>query len=234
MIQFENVTKIYDGETTALEHVSFHIEEGEFAFVIGPSGAGKSTVTKLITREELPTEGKIYVNGIDVAKLRRSKVPYLRRNIGMVFQDFRLLSQKTIKENIEFAMEIVGASPREIKRTIPRLLNMIGLANRAGAYPDQLSGGEQQRVALARALANQPPVLIADEPTGNLDPKSSGEIIQLLNEINKQGTTVLVVTHDREIVNSLKKRVITISDGQIFSDEEKGEYHEAPVVSLSN
>lgn len=230
MIQFENVTKIYDGETTALENVSFHIEEGEFAFVIGPSGAGKSTVTKLITREELPTEGKIFVNGIDVAKLRRSKVPYLRRNIGMVFQDFRLLSQKTIKENIEFAMEVVGASPKEIKRVVPKLLNMIGLSARANAYPDQLSGGEQQRVALARALANQPPVLIADEPTGNLDPKNSGEIIQLLNEINKQGTTVMVVTHDREIVNSLKKRVITISDGQIFSDEERGEYHEAPVV----
>lgn len=230
MIQFDNVTKIYDGETTALEHVSFHIEEGEFAFVIGPSGAGKSTVTKLITREELPTEGNIYVNGIDVANLRRSKVPYLRRNIGMVFQDFRLLSQKTIKENIEFAMEVVGASPKEIKRIVPKLLNMIGLSSRANAYPDQLSGGEQQRVALARALANQPPVLIADEPTGNLDPKSSGEIIQLLNEINKQGTTVMVVTHDKEIVNSLKKRVITISDGQIFSDEERGEYHEAPVV----
>lgn len=230
MIQFENVTKIYDGETTALEHVSFRIEEGEFAFVIGPSGAGKSTVTKLITREELPTEGTILVNGIDVAKLRRSKVPYLRRNIGMVFQDFRLLSQKTIKENIEFAMEVVGASPKEIKKTVPKLLNMIGLSARANAYPDQLSGGEQQRVALARALANQPPVLIADEPTGNLDPKSSGEIIQLLNEINKQGTTVMVVTHDREIVNSLKKRVITISDGHIFSDEEKGEYHEAPVL----
>ncbi len=230
MIQFENVTKIYDGETTALEKVSFHIEEGEFAFVIGPSGAGKSTVTKLITREELPTEGTILVNGIDVAKLRRSKVPYLRRNIGMVFQDFRLLSQKTIKENIEFAMEVVGASPKEIKKTVPKLLNMIGLSARANAYPDQLSGGEQQRVALARALANQPPVLIADEPTGNLDPKSSGEIIQLLNEINKQGTTVMVVTHDREIVNSLKKRVITISDGHIFSDEEKGEYHEAPVL----
>ncbi len=230
MIQFENVTKVYDGETTALENVSFHIEEGEFAFVIGPSGAGKSTVTKLITREELPTEGKIYVNGIDVAKLRRSKVPYLRRNIGMVFQDFRLLSQKTISENIEFAMEVVGASPKEIKRIVPKLLNMIGLSSRANAYPDQLSGGEQQRVALARALANQPPVLIADEPTGNLDPKNSEEIIQLLNEINKQGTTVMVVTHDREIVNSLKKRVITISDGQIFSDEERGEYHEAPVV----
>lgn len=230
MIQFENVTKIYDGETTALDNVSFHIEEGEFAFVIGPSGAGKSTVTKLITREELPTEGTIYVNGIDVAKLRRSKVPYLRRNIGMVFQDFRLLSQKTIKENIEFAMEVVGASPKEIQRVVPKLLNMIGLASRENAYPDQLSGGEQQRVALARALANHPPVLIADEPTGNLDPKSSGEIIQLLNEINKQGTTVLVVTHDREIVNSLKKRVITITDGQIFSDEEKGEYHEAPVL----
>lgn len=230
MIRFENVTKIYDGETTALEHVSFHIEEGEFAFVIGPSGAGKSTVTKLITREELPTEGKIYVNGIDVPKLRRSKVPYLRRNIGMVFQDFRLLSQKTIEENIEFAMEVVGASPKEIKKTVPKLLTMIGLASRASAYPDQLSGGEQQRVALARALANQPPVLIADEPTGNLDPKSSAEIISLLNEINSHGTTVLVVTHDREIVNSLKKRVITISDGQIFSDEEKGEYHETPVI----
>ena len=216
MVTFSNVTKVYENGTKALDNVSFHIAKGDFAFIIGKSGAGKSTITKLVTHEETVTSGSIIVNSFDVTKLPAAKVPYLRRSVGMVFQDFRLLPKKTVRGNVAFAMEIIGASPREIRRT--------------HSYPDELSGGEQQRVAMARALANNPPVLIADEPTGNLDPQNSSDIMQLLDEINRHGTTVLVVTHDRDMVNSMKKRVITINDGRLLSDEERGEYYEAPIV----
>ena len=229
MITFSNVTKKYDNGTVALDNVSFYVERGEFAFIIGKSGAGKSTLTKLITCEERPTSGTITVNRLNVDKLPKSKVPYLRRTIGMVFQDFRLLPNKTVRENVAFAMEVIGASPRDIRRTVPTLLAMVGLGQKVNSYPDELSGGEQQRVALARALVNNPPVLIADEPTGNLDPQNSVEIMQLLEEINRHGTTVLVVTHDREMVNAFKKRVITLDNGYLLNDEEKGEYYEAPV-----
>lgn len=229
MITFSNVTKKYDNGTVALENVSFYVERGEFAFIIGKSGAGKSTLTKLITCEERPTSGTITVNRLNVDKLPKSKVPYLRRTIGMVFQDFRLLPNKTVRENVAFAMEIIGASQRDIRRTVPTLLAMVGLGQKVNSYPNELSGGEQQRVALARALVNNPPVLIADEPTGNLDPQNSVEIMQLLEEINRHGTTVLVVTHDREMVNAFKKRVITLDNGNLLNDEEKGEYYEAPV-----
>ncbi len=230
MVTFSNVTKVYENGTRALDNVSFHIAKGDFAFIIGKSGAGKSTITKLITHEETVTSGSIIVNSFDVTKLPAAKVPYLRRSVGMVFQDFRLLPKKTVRGNVAFAMEIIGASPREIRRTVPNLLSMVGLSQKAHSYPDELSGGEQQRVAMARALANNPPVLIADEPTGNLDPQNSSDIMQLLDEINRHGTTVLVVTHDRDMVNSMKKRVITINDGRLLSDEERGEYYEAPIV----
>ena len=228
MVTFSNVTKVYENGTKALDNVSFHVEKGEFTFIIGRSGAGKSTITKLITHEELPSSGNIIVNNFDVAGMRNRKVPYLRRSVGMVFQDFRLLPKKTVRDNISFAMEVIGASPREIRRNVPNLLSMVGLTQKARSYPDELSGGEQQRVALARALANNPPLLIADEPTGNLDPQNSLEIIGLLDEINKHGTTVLVVTHAREVVNLMKKRVILVNEGRLLSDEEKGEYNEVP------
>ena len=229
MITFSNVTKKYDNGTLALDNVSFHVDRGEFSFIIGRSGAGKSTLTKLITCEEHPTSGNIIVNRLHIEKLPKSKVPYLRRSIGMVFQDFRLLPKKTVKENVAFAMEVIGASPRDIRRTVPTLLAMVGLAQKVNCYPDELSGGEQQRVAMARALANNPPVLIADEPTGNLDPQNSIEIMQLLEEINRHGTTVLVVTHDRDMVNTFKKRVTTLDNGSLLNDEQRGEYYEAPV-----
>lgn len=230
MITFSNVTKIYDNGTKALDNVSFHIPKGDFVFIIGHSGAGKSTITKLLTHEETPTSGNIRVNHFDVTRLKAKDIPYLRRGIGMVFQDFRLLPKKTVWENVSFAMEIIGASSREIRRQVPNLLSMVGLAQKARSYPNQLSGGEQQRVAMARALANNPPVLIADEPTGNLDPQNSEDIMQLLEEINRHGTTVVVVSHDRDMVNSMKKRVIVLDDGKLFSDEERGEYHEVPVL----
>lgn len=229
MITFSNVTKKYDNGTIALDNVSFHVDRGEFAFIIGRSGAGKSTLTKLITCEEHPTSGNIIVNRLHIEKLPKSKVPFLRRSIGMVFQDFRLLPKKTVRENVAFAMEVIGASPRDIRRTVPTLLAMVGLAQKVNCYPGELSGGEQQRVAMARALANNPPVLIADEPTGNLDPQNSVEIMQLLEEINRHGTTVLVVTHDRDMVNAFKKRVITLDNGLLLNDEQRGEYYEAPV-----
>lgn len=224
MIQFENVTKIYDNGFPALNDISFTIEKGEFVFLVGSSAAGKSTIIKLIMKEEDATEGNIFINGIDVCDLKRREVPYFRRTIGVVFQDFRLLPHKTVQENVAYAMEIVGASNKEIRRNVPNVLSMVGLSHKAKMYPSQLSGGEQQRVAIARAIVNNPVVLIADEPTGNLDPDTAMEIMNILEDINRRGTTVVMATHAENIVNRLQKRVIVVEKGTIARDEEKGGY----------
>ena len=224
MIIFSNVSKVYENGSTALNNISFFIERGEFVFIVGPSGAGKSTLIKLLMHEETPTSGDVIINSVNVNSLKHDQIPYLRRNMGVVFQDFRLLPKKTVYENVSFAMEIVGASRREIRRQVPNVLSMVGLSHKAKAYPSQLSGGEQQRVALARALVNNPAFLIADEPTGNLNPKTAMEIMDLLNEINKRGTTVVMATHAKDIVDQMKKRVIAIEDGVIARDEARGVY----------
>lgn len=224
MIRFIDATKIYPNGAVGLKNVTLNIEKGEFVFIIGASGSGKSTFLKLIMHEETPTEGEVYVNGYSVHNMPRSEVPYLRRSLGIVFQDFRLLPNKTAYENVAFAMQIVEAQPREIRRQVPLALGLVGLSKKAKSYPSQLSGGEQQRVALARALVNNPAVLIADEPTGNLDPKTSMEIMELLDEINQRGTTVIVATHEKSIVDAMKKRVITLDRGELVSDVKKGLY----------
>ncbi len=224
MIEFKEVTKQYSNGTVGLQDASFIIEKGEFVFVVGPSGSGKSTLLKLILHEEVPTQGEIYVNGFGIHNMRRTEIPYLRRGLGVVFQDFRLLPNKTVYENVAFAMQVVEAQPREIRRQVPVALALVGLSKKAKAYPDQLSGGEQQRVSLARALVNNPSVLIADEPTGNLDPKISWEIMKLLEEINQRGTTVIVATHEKNIVDDMEKRVISLDYGQIIHDVQKGNY----------
>ena len=216
MITLENVSKAYSTGAPALNNVSLKIEAGEFVFVVGDSGSGKSTLIKLLLRELLPTSGKIMVNDIDVASLRHKQIPKYRRKLGVVFQDFRLLKDRNVYENVAFAQRIVQTPSKEIKKNVPSILSTVGLAGKYKARPKQLSGGEQQRVALARALA--------DEPTGNLDPKNSWEIMKLLEEINERGTTVLVVTHNREIVNAMKKRVITMNKGVIVNDEKEGTY----------
>lgn len=229
MIRFENVSKKYvvdSKEIFALKDMSLHIAKGEFAFVVGKSGAGKSTLTKLLIGEVTPTEGDVFVGGICVNKLKRKEIPYLRRKIGMVFQDFRLLDDKTVYENVAYVLEIIGASKREIRRKVPEALSRVGLASKAKNFPRQLSGGEQQRVAIARAVVNNPGLIIADEPTGNLDPSNSSEIMNMLLDINRSGTTVLVVTHDKELVNREKKRVILIDSGSVASDEERSVYNE--------
>lgn len=224
MITLENVSKAYSTGAPALNNVSLKIEAGEFVFVVGDSGSGKSTLIKLLLRELLPTSGKIMVNDIDVASLRHKQIPKYRRKLGVVFQDFRLLKDRNVYENVAFAQRIVQTPSKEIKKNVPSILSTVGLAGKYKARPKQLSGGEQQRVALARALVNNPPILLADEPTGNLDPKNSWEIMKLLEEINEIGTTVLVVTHNREIVNAMKKRVITMNKGVIVNDEKEGTY----------
>ena len=225
MIDFEHVSKQYKHNAKpALEDVNFHVDDGEFVFLLGHSGAGKSTLLKLILREETPTEGRVLVNGQDVARLRRRKIPYLRRQMGIIFQDFRLIPTMTVYENIAFAMHVTNIGHKQIKERVNYMLELVHLEDKAKVYPDLLSGGEQQRVALARALVNNPSVLLADEPTGNLDPNNSWEIMKLLEEINESGTTVVVVTHNREIVNAMQKRVITMKKGVIISDEEKGGY----------
>ena len=227
MIDFEHVYKTYEthnDENVALEDINIHIDEGEFVFILGHSGAGKSTFLKLIQMEEKPTEGKVFINGQDLTRIKRRKVPYLRRQMGVVFQDFRLLKDRNVYENVAFAQRIVQTPGKEIKRNVPSILATVGLAGKYKAKPRQLSGGEQQRVAIARALVNRPSILLADEPTGNLDPKNSWEIMKLLEQINENGTTVLVVTHNREIVNAMQKRVVTMKKGIIVSDEEKGVY----------
>ncbi|MDR1639124.1 MAG: cell division ATP-binding protein FtsE [Clostridiales bacterium] len=224
MINAENVTKIYDNGAKGVERLSLNILDGEFIFVVGSSGSGKTTLVKLLLKEIEPTEGKLSVNGIDLATLTRAQMPFYRRKMGVVFQDFRLLPNKTVYENVAFAMQIVGASNREIRRSVPSVLAWVGLARKAKAYPNQLSGGEQQRTALARAIVNKPPLLLADEPTGNLDPDTAWDIVCLLEDINNRGTTVVVATHAKEIVDSMKKRVVTLKNGAILRDVEKGGY----------
>lgn len=222
MILFQNVTKIYDDKITALTDATFHIQKGEFVFIVGPSGAGKSTITKLITHEELPDSGCIRVGDFDLCNIPKKQVPYLRRSIGTVFQDFRLLPNKTVYENVSFAMEVTGTNRRIIRRRIPDVLSMVGLSAKAKSFPHQLSGGEQQRVGIARALANTPHILIADEPTGNLDNSTAWEIMSILDHINKQGTTVVMVTHSQNIVDEMQKRVIAIEKGVVVSDQQGG------------
>lgn len=224
MIKLDHVSKAYSTGAPALNDVSIHIEKGEFVFIVGDSGSGKSTLIKLLLRELVPTSGTIEVNGVNVGKLKHRKIPKFRRNIGVVFQDFRLLKDRNVYENVAFAQRVVQVPNKEIKKNVPSILSIVGLAGKYKARPKQLSGGEQQRVALARALVNNPPILLADEPTGNLDPKNSWEIMKLLEEINEKGTTVLVVTHNREIVNEMKKRVVTMNKGVIVSDEKEGSY----------
>lgn len=224
MITLDHVSKSYSTGAPALNDVSIKIEPGEFVFVVGDSGSGKSTLIKLLLRELLPTSGNITVNGTDVGKLKHRQIPKFRRNIGVVFQDFRLLMDRNVYENVAFAQRVVQVPSKQIRKNVPSILSVVGLAGKYKARPRQLSGGEQQRVAVARALVNEPPILLADEPTGNLDPKNSQEIMKLLEEINEKGTTVVVVTHNREIVNSMKKRVITMNKGVIVSDQKEGSY----------
>jgi len=224
VILLDRVTKIYPRRGTALSNVSFHIEPKEFVILVGPSGAGKSTILKLLTREEKPTGGKIIVGGMDYESMKDKKIPLLRRKIGTVFQDFKLLPNKTVFENVAFALEIVGTTNKEIKHTIPKVLEIVGLTGKEHRYPDELSGGERQRVAIARAIVRQPKILIADEPTGNLDPKHAWDVIRVLEKINKYGTTVLLTTHNQEIVDKLKRRVITIQDGKVVSDKTRSGY----------
>ena len=222
MIDLKDVSKTYTAGVPAVDNINLHIDEGEFVFIVGDSGAGKSTIIKMMLKELEPTTGKITVNGRNLAKLKRRKIHLLRRDIGVVFQDFRLLMDRDVYENVAFAQRIVEAPISTIRRRVPAMLSMVGLAEKYRSFPNELSGGEQQRVALARALVNNPPILLADEPTGNLDPENSWEIMKLLDEINKRGTTVIVVTHNLEIVEAMKKRVITIKKGVIVSDERKG------------
>lgn len=224
MIEFINVNKEYNHGVKALDNISIKINKGEFVFLVGPSGSGKSTFLKLMIREEEATSGKILIDGRNVSELKPKEIPYLRRKIGFVFQDFRLLYDRTVAENIEFALRIVESSEREIKTQKKSVLEMVGLTGKEDSYPNQLSGGEQQRVALARAMATKPPIIIADEPTGNLDPVTAGEIFKTLNEINARGTTVLIVTHAKDIVDSMGKRVIALDHGQVVKDEQRGGY----------
>ena len=224
MITMENVSKAYVEGIPAIKNISLHIDRGEFVFIVGDSGSGKSTLIKLLLKELGPTSGKITVNGQNLGRLKRKQIPRYRRKIGVVFQDFRLIKDRNVYENIAFAQRVIMTPTRKIRREVPKMLSLIGLAEKYKSFPKQLSGGEQQRVALARALVNHPDLLLADEPTGNLDPKNSWEIMKLLESINEKGTTVLVVTHNREIVDEMKKRVITMNRGVIISDEKEGGY----------
>ena len=219
MVEMRNVRKIYDSSNTvALDRVDFSVDEGEFVFLVGISGSGKSTIIKLITGEIRPTSGKVIVNGYDMSKIRRSKLPKMRRTLGVIFQDFRLIDNMTVYDNVAFAMRVVGARNRDIRKRVPYVLELVGLDGRERRFPNELSGGEQQRVAIARALVNNPRMIVADEPTGNLDPVRSLELMLLFEKINEMGTTVLVVTHEKELVNAFSKRVVAIEDGQVISD----------------
>ncbi|UHA75733.1 cell division ATP-binding protein FtsE [Paenibacillus sp. 481] len=224
MIEMQDVWKTYQDGSHALRGVSVRIDKDEFVYLVGPSGAGKSTFMKCIYREELPTKGQIYVNSFNIGRLKQRKIPFVRRNIGVVFQDFRLLPKLTAYENVAFAMEVIEAPTRAIKRRVPEVLELVGLKHKLNSLPSQLSGGEQQRVAIARAIVNNPSVIVADEPTGNLDPETSWEIMKLLEEINYRGTTIIMATHNKEIVNTMRKRVIAIEHGHIVRDEVRGEY----------
>ncbi|KOF55797.1 MULTISPECIES: cell division ATP-binding protein FtsE [Clostridium] len=225
MIEFKNVSKVYGNDVTALSDVNVSIDRGEFVFVVGASGAGKSTFIKLLMKEIEPTKGNIIVNDTDITTLKRKQIPYYRRKIGMVFQDYRLIPTLSVYENVAFAMRIVEAGSREIKKRVPLVLSLVGLSDKHNDFPNQLSGGEQQRVALARAIVNNPSFLIADEPTGNLDPETAMEIVNLISDINKAGTTVIMATHAEQIVNHMKKRVIAVENGTIVRDERKGRYY---------
>ncbi|OPL07387.1 MAG: cell division ATP-binding protein FtsE [delta proteobacterium ML8_F1] len=224
MITLNEVTKQYSGGSLALDNINLHIQKGEFVFIVGQSGAGKSTFVKLILKEENPTKGKVVIDGIDLGQLHRRRVPYLRRRMGVVFQDFRLLPKKTVYENVAYSMEIIGARPKEVRKRVPLILSMVGLSQCTKKYPEQLSGGEQQRVSIARAMINNPPLLIADEPTGNLDPDTSWEIMRLLKQFNGNGTTVVMATHDQNIVDAMKMRVVKLENGRIVRDESMGGY----------
>ncbi len=224
MIKFEEVNKEYENGVVALSDINLEIEQGEFVFLVGPSGAGKSTLMKLILKEENPTSGQIYLNYKNITSAPNRSIPYIRRSMGVVFQDFRLLENKTVFENVAFAMEIIGESPNKIQRNVPGALKLVGLEDKIHCYPNELSGGEHQRVAIARAIINNPSVLIADEPTGNLDPDTSWTIMELLDVISKTGTTILMATHAKNIVDKMKKRVVTIENGRIISDEKEGAY----------
>ena len=224
MILLDRVSKSYNRRGSALERISLHVEPKEFVIIVGQSGAGKTTLFRLLTREEKPTSGKIIVGGIDYDKLKDKDIPMLRRKIGVVFQDFKLLTNKTTSENVAFALEIAGFSNNEIRHTVPKVLDVVGLKGKENNYPLELSGGERQRVAIARAIVRQPKILIADEPTGNLDPKHAWDVIKVLEKINRFGTTVLLTTHNQDIVNTLKRRVVTIKDGKIISDRAVGQY----------
>ena len=224
MIDFQNVTMVYDAGNRALDSVSLHIDDGEFVFLVGPSGSGKSTIIRLLTAELIPTSGSINVNGYQLERIKNRSIPYLRRTVGVIFQDFRLIENKTVFDNVAFSMRVVGASAKQIKKRVPYVLDLVGLENRGRRYPNELSGGEQQRVAIARALVNNPAMIIADEPTGNLDPVRSYEIMMLLERINALGTTVMVVTHERELVNRFTKRVIAIDEGRVINDGMDGYY----------
>ncbi len=225
MILLDRVTKVYNRTNTALDRISLHVEPKEFVIIIGKSGAGKSTLLKLLTKEEKPTSGKIVIGGLDYDKLKDKDIPLVRRKIGVVFQDFKLLQQKTVFENVAFALEIVGVGSQEIKNTVPKVLDIVGLKGKENRLPNELSGGERQRVAIARAIVRQPKILIADEPTGNLDPKHAWDVIKVLEKINRYGTTVLLTTHNQDIVNKLKRRVVVIEGGRIVSDKANAEYH---------
>jgi cell division transport system ATP-binding protein len=226
MIVFEDVTKIYDPHVVALRDASFMIEKGEFVFLVGPSGSGKSTIMRLLLKELDPTSGRIIVGGRELARLKNSQVPMLRRNIGCVFQDFKLLPNRTTSENVAYALKVQGQSKRQIRAKVPEVLALVGLSGKTNSLPDELSGGEQQRVSIARAFVNHPPLLICDEPTGNLDPDTSVGIMQLLYRINRSGTTVVMATHDREMVDKMRKRVIALDNGTVIRDERRGSYAE--------
>ncbi len=224
MIVFENVTKIYDPDVVGLQEFTCHIGKGEFVFLVGPSGSGKSTLIKLVLKELEPDEGRLLVAGRNLGTLRRSKVPLLRRNIGCVFQDFKLLPNKTVYENVAYALEVVGEPRRSIRRKVPEILNLVGLNDKMASLPQEISGGEQQRVSVARAFVNHPPLLLADEPTGNIDPDTAIGIMQLLVRINRTGTTIVVATHDREMVNRMRRRVLQLEAGRLVRDERRGSY----------
>jgi len=222
LISIKNVTKVYENGSKAINDISLNIRKGEFVFIVGSSGSGKSTLIKMLLKEVEPTSGKIFIDGKDIVDMPRKEIPYLRRKIGVVFQDFRLLPSKTVYENVAFAMQVVETNPKHIRRSVPAVLSMVGLNKKLKAYPNQLSGGEQQRVALARAIINKPPLLLADEPTGNLDPETAWDIITLLRDINLKGTTVVIASHAKEIVDAMHKRVVILKKGSILSDKEGG------------
>ena len=224
MLIMSDVSKVYPGGSVALQDVNVHIEPGEFVFVVGPSGAGKSTFIKMLFREVLPTTGSIFVNGVDILSLTPKEIPFLRRQLGIIFQDYRLLPDRTVFENVAFAMQVIEAPHRKIKRQVMNVLDLVGLRHRANAYPNELSGGEQQRIAIARAIVNDPVFVIADEPTGNLDPETSWDIMEIFKEINATGTTIVMATHDKEVVDAMGKRVIAIEKGRIVRDEKEGVY----------